>query len=466
MGNHTDQPNSSDVRGDEQRNRRLDFRTERVQYWLALIALVHVVAFVFGALLGFAYLLMHQFNPSGINASDTLAMLLWSLGFAATLALGTGFATIAGFPAARALHFSIKSLTKILRLFKPWDSFPLSGFWWDVHYGWPYKLKWRQVGGFAMLVGCFALALIVWFIVELPLEQGSFFLAVLSLGVFLSFVAFGKMDQSYEPWRARDASHPIDIRMQRYSARKRSFILAVVVSLSITMVHLGTWLDICATSIGFRAQNVSVRLAKEDFDELIEQSMLAGVVVNPCEDIAPESSVLRHADILWQSLGTHSLLRFPSLPLGISSKADGTIRLRTKNDALGGVVSRRSPTQCREFLMDTLFHEGTAELRKSGSARLDEQLPWIRNRPAGWKLKVFAYPDQSAGTSQLALTLRQALTIKALIEARLKLPAGVVEAVGQTQSAAKLDCITRATVNRALCDKANRRVKIFFYEST
>lgn len=390
-------------------------------------------------------------------------MVLWSLGFAATLAFGLGFATVAGFPAARVLHFVMRCFVKILKLIKPWNRFPLSGFWWDVHYGWPTKHEWRHGEWLLTCVGSFALAFFVWLIVELPAEQATFFFAMLLIGMFLSLVVFGKMCESYEPWPRR-ALHRIDIRMRRYTARKRSLIVASMVGGIITAFNLGTLLDLSATFIGFRQQNVSVRLAKEDFDELIEQATREGVAINPCEDIPAGSSVLRHADILWQSLGTQSLLRFPSLPLGISPKDTGTIRLKTTNASLGGVVAGGAPTRCRELLADTLFHEGTAELRPSGATRIVEQLPWVRNRPAGWKVRVVAHTDQGAGTSEAATALRQALIIKTALETALKLPAGVVEVGGAKQSAAKLDCTTHVTVQRSLCDKANRRVRIILYE--
>jgi hypothetical protein len=71
--------------------RKLELRVTRAQYFVGVLALMHIVAFIVGAALGFVYLIRHQFNPGGISGSDTLAMVLWSVGFLLMLVLFLGW---------------------------------------------------------------------------------------------------------------------------------------------------------------------------------------------------------------------------------------------------------------------------------------------------------------------------------------------------------------------------------------
>lgn len=441
----------------------LEFRKSRVQHVLALLALVHVAAFVVGALLGFVYLVRHRFNPGGISGSDTLAMILWALGFLLTLAIGLSLATIAGFPLARLIGLTCQVCRRGLLWFKRKDPFPHSGFWWALRFGSPNRLEWRRHQGIMMFYGCAILATLCWLIAVIPFELGMFFVPMLAPGIFISMIVFGKMVESFSPVPQRTNMSAFDVRMNRLSIEKRGIVLAFIIVAATTFLCFGTWLDASAVLIGFREQDVNVRLPKEDFDEMLGHATRAGFAINPCEQLTPGASTLQHVDILWQNLGSRSLLRFPSQPLWSSTSASREIRFKTGNAAIANVVSARVQGRCGEMLAGALFRDSDKLPRANAGARILEQLPWLGSLSPGSKIQIVAFTGKSsaaASDAAVAETLQQATAVKRLVEVLAKLPATAVEAVGAGYKSAKQECDNRSGGQRMLCETINRRIEI------
>jgi hypothetical protein len=446
------------------RKRKFDLRLTRAQYVLAVLALIHVAAFVTGALLGFAYLVRHQFNPGGISGSDTLAMILWSLGFLLLLAIGLGIATLAGFSLARIIDVTYSVTQRSLLWFKRDDHFPMSGFWWSLRFGTPNRLEWRRNQQAMMFFGCITLATFCWLIAVVPFELGMFFVTILTPGIFIGMIVFGKMVESYSPLPRRADQSAIDIRMSRLSIERRGLVVVAVLVVLTTFLCLGTWLDASAVLIGFREQNVNIRLPKEDFEEILEQATRSGFAVNPCEQLTPGATTLQHADILWQNMGTRSLIRFPSQPLWSSTGIRNEIRFKTGNAALVNVVRAGSQGRCGEVLADVLFRGSGKRLRSSAPAYILEQLPWLAGLPAGSKIRIVAHGSKgvtaSATNDGTADTQQQALAVKRIVEALTKLAPANVEAEGAGWKILKQECDKRSGAQRTLCEASNRRIEI------
>jgi hypothetical protein len=446
----------------DERKAKLEFRTSRVQHALALLALVHVTAFVVGALLGFVYLVRHQFNPGGISGSDTLAMILWALGFLLTLVIGLSLATVAGFPLARLIDLVCQVCRRGLLWIKRKDLFPHSGFWWALRFGTPNQLEWHPRQGSIMFCGCVILAMFCWLIAVVPFELGMFFVTLLATGIFVSMIVFGTMVESFSPVPKRIKKSAFDVRMNRLSIGKRGIVITLSIVAATTFLCFGTWLDASAVLIGFREQNVNVRLAKEDFEDMLEQATRAGFAVNPCEQLTTGASTLKHVDILWQNLGSRSLLRFPSQPFWNSTSASREIRFKTGNAAIASVVSAKVHGRCGEMLAAALFRDSDKRPRANAGARILEQLPWLGSLSPGAKIQIVVFTGKSSATSDAAMaeTLQQAIAVKRLVEVLAKLPATAVEAVGAGYSIAKRECDNHSGGQRMLCDAIGRRIEI------
>jgi outer membrane protein OmpA-like peptidoglycan-associated protein len=331
-------------------------------------------------------------------------------------------------------------------------------------YGAPNRLEWRRGQKAWMVLGCLTLLFFCWPIVSAPYELGMFFGTVLVTGMFISLSVFGKMVESFSPYPRRTGLSHLDIKMNRLPIGKQGLVVTGAVIAVTTFLNFGIWLDASAILIGFREQNVSVRLAKEDFDELLEQATRNGMAINPCEQITPGASVLRHVDIMWQNLGTRSLLRFPSQVLGSTPRSDNVIRFKTGSNSIANVVSAGRQVRCEEFLTDVLFQEDRKHLRSYAVARLVEQLRWLRNIPPGARIRVVAYGSQSGTMSGDKEALRQALAVKSFLESEWKLPASAVEATSAGALVAKQECDKLSSAQRLLCEKTNRRVEVYLLE--
>ena len=390
-------------------------------------------------------------------------MIMWALGFLLTLAIGLSLATIAGFPLVRLIDLAWQVCRRGLLWFKRKDPFPRSGFWWELRFGWPNRLEWRPHQKIMMFYGCVILAMFCWLIAVVPFELGTFFVTLLTAGVLISINVFGKMVESYSPVPRRTNMSAFDVRMNRLSIGKRGLVGTVIAVATIMFLCFGTWLDASAVLIGFREQNVNVRLPKEDFEEMLGHATRAGFAINPCEQLTPDASTFQHVDILWQNLGSRSLLRFPSQPLWSSTNASREIRFKTGNAAIANVVSARVQDRCGEMLADALFRDSDKRLRANAGARILEQLPWLGSLSPASKIQVVVFTGKnSAATDDAAVaeTLQQAIAVKRLVEVLAKLPATAVEALGAGHKIAKQECDNRSGRQRMLCEAINRRIEI------
>jgi hypothetical protein len=447
--------------------RKFELRLARTQYIVAVLALLHVAAFVAGALLGFAYLIRHRFNPGGISAADTLAMILWSLGFLLMLAIGLAFATMAGFPLARIVDATYSVYRRGLLWFMRDNPFPEPGFWWSLKYGAPNRFEWRRKERVMMFFGALMLATFCWLIAVAPFELGMFLVTILVPGVFISMNVFGRMVESFSPVPRSTNLSALDVRMSRLSIGKRGVVISAIIVILTTFLCMGTWLDASAVLIGFREQNVNIRLPKEDFEEMLEQATRSGIAVNPCEQLTSGASTLQHADILWQNMGTRSLIRFPSQPLWRNASASREIHFKTGSAALANVVSAGPQSRCGEVLADVLFRDSGKRIRSNAGAHILDQLPWLEHLKEEAKMRVVAYGNKSAGatTDGIAETLQQAVAVKQIVQGLTKLPASAIEVVGAGWASAKQECGSRSRGQRALCEASNRRIEIRLLDS-
>jgi hypothetical protein len=436
-----------------------ELQMARVQYLLAILAVIHIVAFVFGALLGFGYLVRHHFNPGGISGADSLAMMLWSLGFLLVLTLGLGCSTLAGLALGRFIGFAHAIYRHGLLWFKRHDHFPKTAFWWSLMHGSPNRLEWHSRQGGLVLTGWVMLALFCAGAAVAPLDLRMFLVTILVPGIFISMNVFGKMVESFSPFPRRLNQSALDIRMSRLSVRKRSIIITAVIIALTTVLCLGTWLDASAVIIGFREQDVNVRLSKDDFEEVLAEATRSGLAINPCEQLTPGVTTLQHADILWQNLGTRSLMRFPSQPLGVES-AGIEVRFKTKSTAIENVVSAVQPHRCGEILSDLVFADNQ-RVRSNAGARILQQLPWLNKLSASSRLRIVVYGGKAPSTTGTSTeTMRQAAVVKQIVASLTMVPTVAIEAVSGDPVALKQPCEKRSGGQRVLCETSNRRIEI------
>lgn len=438
----------------------LEALAKKAQHLLQLLVFCFVITFMLGATLMAFYFLRHKFTPGGLSASDTVSFALLSFGYFAVLGIGLGVGTLAGFPVARFGHYLLAKAFAQLAKTLGRRPLPLSPFARGIVQGAPRRLEWRprQVG--MLVLGTLVLIVYVLAMLELPIAVTFFLFNVLLTGVLISTVVFGDWVDRDFPARTTSSTHPIDAWMNAQPARRRNLMTAGIVALVISFFNIAYWQDASLLAIGFREQDVSVRLAREDFDAVAERATRIGIVLNPCESITPTTTALHHADILWQNLGTRTLLRFPSHPIGSDPPSGQQILLKLHSPPAGVATGDGLPT-CREFASDALFARSGQRIQPEMAARVVKELRVLAHLAPDWRVKVVAHSSDSAPNEMLSL--KQAEAVKSLLQANFRIDPSRIEVRGEGALMPKLDCSARMASAKPICDRMNRRVEISWY---
>ncbi|WP_167759691.1 hypothetical protein [Massilia horti] len=442
-------------------NRKMEGGALIAQFVLKAFAVVNVIAVVAGGALMFLYQLRYNFNAGAFSAGDTLGFVWFILGFLITLFIGLGFGTLAGFPLMRLLHKVAVAGLAIFKRIRRQVGVGQADRW--LEDGAPNRLQWEKKQKTMLVAGTVTLLWFGLFIFKMNAQFRIFLIAILAAGMWLSIFVFGELiknhDRNDDRGPPAKSAHPLGVWFGGLPSKTRNRIVATVVALASQFVFFGYWQDASALAAGFRKQDVSVRLTREDFDSALYQATGKGIVVNSCEQIIPNLTVLHHADILWQNLGSKSLLRFPTVPLG--GEESGTVRLELNNSS-HNVFGSSSRMPCAEFLSDLLFKEEGSELRTSALPQLASQLSWLQELPSGWFIKVVAHSNADGGEGRKPVeTLQQAQALKSHLAKTFGLAPDRVLAVGAEAKFPKQDC-TNSGSQRDLCLKIGRRVEVYF----
>jgi outer membrane protein OmpA-like peptidoglycan-associated protein len=446
-----------------------EMRKLRLEVILQSLAVVYILALSLGAMLIFLYFFRHDFNAGGISAADTVSMVLTSLSFIGLTACFLFLFMCAGYPFVRFAHWSAHRFSfyqNSLRNKKGTvgiDTVSLS-----KKIGMPFQLEWKKGYFFVLVVGIFLLIFIALLIYESNSGLVYMLIPLLGAGMWLSMFVFGEKKHIYCPWPKIPPTHKVDIWLSSLPGPWRDVAISVVVVTILVGIGSSGIEDFSLTAVGFRKQNVSVRLSKDDFRQFVDRAVRSGLVINPCEAIEEGAFLVNGVDVLWHKLGTQGLLRFPSQPIGAETKSSQlSLRMEPLNANISVIEMHAKKLQCEEFLLGVLFKRESATMLASAGARLERDLAWIRDGQKGSFIRIATHSTSLASTplgkQDESLSHRQGEAIRNFLMQTYGLQPASVLVVDVADTEPKLDCSEDATVMHNLCEKMNRRIEISRY---
>jgi len=414
-----------------------------IEFCTKVLGFGYLLTLIFGGLLMSVYFFRHSFNPGGISASDALTIALLTFAFVGILAALVVFGAIGCYPW---LPVAMAAWRRLETAWKRWRSAEPSGL---VMFEW----KRRSYGYFSL--GIIIDAGIVFLLIKAPLPIAlQFCVTFLCFGFFPCIAIFGKPVQ-VSPWRSGYMpDNPVDRWYQQLPPSLRILFAGSVVTGGLALVALPDLQDLSLKSIGFRKDQVDVRLKKEDYDFLVTQSMIAGSVVNDCEPIISGEFLVRRVDVLWQKFGTQALLRYPAVPIGQPEPAGG-LRLEVPNSDFK-LVHPNARRRCAEVLGADLFDK--AGIKATAAATLQQKLTFLQNLSGGSSVTVRMYSPADTKASMLR-TAQGAALRKLLLDTFAVSTVDLILAQG-TENRVKWDCDSLPPEITGHCQNANTRIEI------
>jgi len=442
-------------------------RKLRLEVTLLALATAYAGAFALGGLLIFLYFFRHDFNAGGIAASDTVAMALCSFGFFALtsfLLLATSFAA---HPIVRVIYWLLNryKVYRQRRHVRPGVAIDTVAMSREI--GMPIRFEWKAKDRVAIGFGSLLLLFLLISMYLGPPVLFRLFFPLLGAGGFLSLFWFGRTRHVYCLWPATETLNGFDGWMRSLSNGWRNTVVCCVVVLSILPFGFSELQDLSFMTIGFRIQNVNVRLDKADFQQIMDKATRAGIAINPCETIEADTSVLNHVDVLWHRLGTQGLLSFPTLPVGeVRPQYQAVIRMQPLNTDINVLEALGPALLCEEFLSDMLFKADGFTLRESAGPRLERSLGWLNKDAQGVRLRIAVHgvhPTAIVEKREESLGYKQGRAVSSYLSRAYNLPLESILVENFETRTPKRNCDAQAGQSNKLCERMNRRIEISRY---
>lgn len=445
----------------------LEVKQNRLEYLLKLLGLAYVISFSLGAMLIFAYFVRQNFNAGSISASDTVSMALTWFGFFAMSIFGFLLASYVMYPVqwlvskiivkTRANVSHEPSVIVLDATSGAIDTVEMSN-----QLGSSVRTHWKGTKWFDLSVGSILLTVTALAIYVAPVGFYLLVVPFLGGGLWLSHVVNWRSERIYSRIRHGHDSNFIDRWADSLSSRSRLGAITMFVLIGMLTVNFGVIQDASLNLIGFRKQNVSVRMAPEDFKFLLQQSARAGIVVNPCEPLHKDEYVLHNADVLWHKLGAQGLLRYPSERIGEDNLPARSIRMEPLSANLNISKTIMSDRNCSEYATSTLFSGERSSLTASAMALLRRDLNWLKNVPAGQKIQIIWHDGDAATADEktVQLKMRRLTALRDFLAADYQLPAAALLIVEGGMANQKVTCDQNPIIEQKTCDVLNRRVQI------
>jgi hypothetical protein len=418
-----------------------EVRKLRLEHLLKIAGLIYIAAFSFGAILTFVYFYRNEFISGGISAADTVLFCLISLGFLVTLMFAIASGSLLAFPVVRGIS---EVLFRFLRNKRNSDTEMPSQyiFEWDKG-NWPLAV----LGGVVLTTVIYA----AW---HMPSRFTLVMSGLFLLGVVPCTYMFGSIRKSYSLLKPKEDAAPIDRWVERLSPKQRHLFFTTVMTVIVCGFFVGASQDMSFTLLGIRKSDVTVRVTKEDFELLARQALVAGIPLNSCETVDMKDPVVRNADVLWHRIGTHALVRHPSVPLG-ETREPAMVRIEPLGSSITVVDSNAQPEKCVEFTRSNLFSLGTpAEMRTVAHQRLELKLDGIVRDEATLRLRAI-YPKAEQGKAKTEME-----TLKNALVQRLGFPAERVIIEVEGNGPDKWQCEQLPASVQHSCKQANERIEL------
>jgi len=383
---------------------RFELLKLRPEVFLLWMAAAFILLTTFGGLLLFVYLMRHQFNPGGIAAGDTLSLAAIALGYLFFMAVTLLVSTVAAFPVVRVLQplFAVCGRTLEawrLRRMPPAEELVPGG---DRPIGSAIQLRWKKGRWSYFLMGIlFLLFLVAGFGASWSLPLIVYVAYMAAAGSLLSMLFFGEFRHEYcRLPRFREPSR-MDRVLEAMPLWRRQIVVVGTVIAVLSALVVGEFQDAAFRIVGFRASDVSIRLAKDDFLGLVEEATEAGVALNACQPLRPELLRLNHVDVMLHKIGSSALLRYPSTPEFFDRNAPHLprhIRFEPLNSNITPMQRNSPKEKCDELLLEYFFAAGGLRISAETQRMLTVRLGRLAALSADEKVVVTVY-DEGNGTA-------------------------------------------------------------------
>lgn len=420
------------------------------------LAIAYAVAFSLGAILIFLYFFHYDFNPGGISASDTVLMSLTFFAVALFMAFFLTLGAYAVYPICALADWLWEKIRdvrmkRVPRLSDGGIDTARLGKMVGHHVQFDWKLS-ENVWN--LLPGCMALALAVSIACLAPVKMYTPILSVLVGGFFISVGCLGRISRVYSEFPRKDRPELVVDRLPSWAVYPAICIGVIVPIFAIGFAQLP---DIALMKVGFRKQNVSVQLAKADFERLVDKATRYGIAINPCETLKDNAYVLNRVDVLWNKLGTKGLLQFPTQDVWADDSASAQFRIEPLNSDINVVEVDGPKLQCEEFLTDVLFQSSNAALSVKAENRLERDLSWMGRSASERVVRVAVHGADAS------LNLQHAFAIKNYLIRKFHLAPASVSVVNFGVTEPKQSCANQEGTALKLCERMNRRIEILRY---
>ncbi|WP_426341634.1 hypothetical protein ACN9MZ_07815 [Pseudoduganella sp. S-14] len=422
-----------------------EIRKLRFEQILQGAAIVYIAAFSFGAILMYFYFIRNEFSPGGISAADTVLFSLISVGFLFTLFGAICIGTLIAYPVVRGLSELYWCFEKM----RPSDAEK------KISES-DYEFEWDR-GNFNFLVvvlGVLTIAFLTWTMSHFPLRFSYFLPTLALLGVFPSGLLFGTYKKRSSQVKQREDLSSLDRWMNGLSPRLKLLVITTIVT-SIASLYLFTETqDISFTWVGVRKNNVNVRLSREDFELISRQALMAGIPLNPCEQIDLKDPFVRGADIVSQRIGTQALVRYPSVPIGELKKIR-TVHIEPSAANVSLVEGPSMSNVCFEFPRTMLFGPARDPVfRRNAVERLDHKFEGIDLSKSTFALRaLYNGAERSEATKEMEFLKRSIVERYSVRPEQVKFE--ILE-----KAPDKWDCSQFPASAQKYCRQANVRTEI------
>jgi len=393
----------------------------------------------------YLYFIRNEFSSGGISAADTVLFSLISVGFLFTLFGAIFVGTLIAYPIVRGLSEVYWRFKKL----RPDHSEE------QISDG-RYEFEWNRgtFNAFVLVMGVLTIAFLAWTLSYFPLRF-SYFLPILAfLGVFPSALLFGTYKKRGSAIKQREDLSSIDRWLNGLAPTLKFLVLTVIVTGIASLYLFKETQDIAFTWVGVRKNNVNVRLTKEDFELVSRQALMAGIPLNPCEQIDVKDPFVRGADVLSQRIGTQALVRYPSVPIGETKKIS-TVRVEPLAANVAVVEGPSTSNACFEFPRAMLFGTGSnPNFRSNAVERLDYKFEGVDMPKSTVALRAFySGVDKTEATKEMEF-------LKRSIVERYSVPPEQVKFEIIEKPLNKWDCAQLPASSQRACAQANVRTEI------
>lgn len=450
-----------------------EVRNNRVEYLLKILGLAYVISFSLGAILIFVYFLRQNFNAGSISASDTVSMALTWFGFFAMSAFGFFLASYVMYP----VQWVVSNIIIMTRGNVPREppvivldatSGAIDTVEMSNQLGASVRGHWKGTKWFDLSVGSILLSMTALAIYAAPVGFFQLVVTFLGGGLWLSHIFNWRSEQVYCRVRHIDDTSFIDRWADSLRPSSRLGAITIFVLTGMLTINFGVIQDASLNLIGFRKQDVSVRMVQEDFKFLLQESARVGMVVNPCEPLHKDEYVLHNADVLWYKLGAQGLLRYPAERIGEDNiLARTSVRMEPLSSNLNILKATKRDRGCSEYATGALFAGEQSTLSASAISVLRRELEWLKNVPANQKIQITWHDSAPLMLNEKTsgLKVRRLASLKDFLLSSYKLSMQSLLIVDAGIADQKLTCDQNPIVARTTCDLLNRRVQIQQTES-